>query len=353
MREAEAFVELALKSLGCNQKELAHRLRVSESQITKWKQGESMSGDVEKKFRGLLNICDKYPEFVLTAGSLENAEKWEDLILRIARATTEDTDTGYDSSHVLDEPDMLCMFMFWALEGMGVEIPKTFPTDLDMQYDETDPDDEPEGADQRRDDFHEAYWSAINDNPYSSMIHRIFNSFADVDGFYQAYISDLLEHDDERELVETILDIIQPELLRLAASKIALDKNERVLAKKFDRFCSRTHRDYEKALNTVKKEAFRAGIPLPVELMDLVNKSHSEIGEIAERESLGFNKHQLHPDIYMNELLTGMRMIHQVLPAIMKKLGIYEEFKLHASELCNYPTREGDDDEGAGCEQSQ
>jgi hypothetical protein len=35
----------------------------------------------------------------------------------------------------------------------------------------------------------------------------------------------------------------------------------------------------------------------------------------------------------MNELLIGMRVIHQVLPAIMKKLGIEDEFKLDESDL--------------------
>ena len=53
----------------------------------------------------------------------------------------------------------------------------------------------------------------------------------------------------------------------------------------------------------------------------------------AEAESLGFNAGRIHPDIYMNELLVGMRVIHQVLPAILKKLGIEEEFKLDDSEL--------------------
>jgi hypothetical protein len=34
----------------------------------------------------------------------------------------------------------------------------------------------------------------------------------------------------------------------------------------------------------------------------------------------------------MDELLRGMRVIHQVLPAIMNKLGM-EDFKLDESEL--------------------
>jgi len=57
-------------------------------------------------------------------------------------------------------------------------------------------------------------------------------------------------------------------------------------------------------------------------------------GHTAEAEALGFNAVRLHPDIYMNELLQGLRTIHQVLPAIMKKLGMDEkDFTLDRSEL--------------------
>lgn len=65
----------------------------------------------------------------------------------------------------------------------------------------------------------------------------------------------------------------------------------------------------------------------------MVHSSHEELGLEAEQESLGINSSRVHPDIYMNELLCGMRAIHQALPAIMKKLGIDEEFKLDTSEF--------------------
>ncbi len=47
----------------------------------------------------------------------------------------------------------------------------------------------------------------------------------------------------------------------------------------------------------------------------------------------------LRPDIYMNELLVGMRIIHQVMPAILKKLDI-NNFELDQSNLrINMPPR--------------
>lgn len=53
-----------------------------------------------------------------------------------------------------------------------------------------------------------------------------------------------------------------------------------------------------------------------------ISESSNGIGVEAESESMGFNKNKLHPDIYMNELLVGMKTLHQILPLILKKLEI-------------------------------
>ena len=69
------------------------------------------------------------------------------------------------------------------------------------------------------------------------------------------------------------------------------------------------------------------------ELLGLVYESDDALGHKAEAESLGFNASNIHPDIYMNELLVGMRMIHQALPVIMDKLGVGDEFQIDMSGL--------------------
>lgn len=79
--------------------------------------------------------------------------------------------------------------------------------------------------------------------------------------------------------------------------------------------------------------AFRAGIPLRAELLEMVYNTADQLSVAAEAESFDFNKSSIHPDIYMNEILTGMRIIHQVLPVIMQKLEI-TDFKLDETDLC-------------------
>ena len=63
----------------------------------------------------------------------------------------------------------------------------------------------------------------------------------------------------------------------------------------------------------------------------LVNDDGSGMTEAVEGQVWGLNSNQIHPDIYMNEILLGLRAIHKVLPSIMQKLGIEEEYGVPTS----------------------
>ncbi|WP_394781328.1 XRE family transcriptional regulator [Undibacterium sp.] len=317
--DSEAFVHLALDILQCNQKDLATRLGVSPTQISKWKKGEHLSSDMEEKFREILQIGEQDPRFILWSGSFENARKWERLINYLANVAEQSAETGYDTYPLLDEYGLLCWETFHVLREMGVVIPKDFPKDLDIDYDEAG----------NADDDGEEIFAVLERNPYSSLIYDIYKLLNDVYGFYCAYISKLMS-DDELYLIDTPACNIEPCLMSLAACKLA-EGHE--LASGFKKFRRQVEKEYTEWLTIVKDRAFRAGIPLGAELLDLVHHSADELGNDAEAESLGFNSSRLHPDIYMNELLVGMRVIHQVLPAIMKTLGIDEEFELDESGL--------------------
>lgn len=316
---SKALVSLALKTLDCPQKELAVRLGVSPAQISKWKKDEHMSSDMEARLRELAGIGDMAPDFVRWAGSLAEAQKWERLMKYLARLASEGAETGYDTEPLEDPYDLLCANTASVLDEMGVKRPREFPSELNLDYGELEIDEEQS----------EQLWESIEANPYASMINDIYGALNDVYGFYAAYVSDLI-YDDTLDLFDTAACNIEPCLLELAATKIEVDNG---FASKAREFRHKVNSEFEEWINIVKDQAFRHGVPLRAELMDMVSGSQNDLSYSAEAESLGFNTNRIHPDIYMNELLVGMRVIHQVLPAIMKKLGMETEFELDESSL--------------------
>ncbi len=284
------------------------------AQISKWKNGEHISFEMSDKLSKLAGLDDLDPDVVLLAGSKDDAKKWLKLIRYLAELAEDSAETGYNTAPLVEELDDDNSFLFWntfhVLQEMGVNIPQPFPKELEACLADDD-------------------CETILDNETASLIYDMFKSLTNVYGFYAAFVSDLI-FDEELDLVNTPAWQLDSALLSLAASKLDSDENR---VPGFSRFKRKIESEVAGMVANLKERAFRAGIPLRAELMGLVFDSHDELGRAAEAHGFGFDQSRLHPDIYMNELLTGMRVIHQVLPAIMKKLGIYEEFELDESEL--------------------
>lgn len=316
MKNSSELILVALKLLECNQKTLAEKLDVSPTQITKWKNGEYMSIEMREKLEGMLDLKDMPPNMVLMSGSVENATEWMSLIYCLASLADESSESGYHTIPLIDagELELLGWSTFYTLSEMGVTLPSSFPDELrdfDRIYDNDDDyDDNDDG---------EGALDLIFDNPYASLIYNIYLKLNDVYGFYAAYIKELM-YREELDLFDTAACNIESGLLDLAASK--LDEEDTELAANFRSFQFKVKKDFEEWLNIIKLSAIQYNVPLRAEMLDMVYKSADALGHHAERESLGFNKDQLHPDIYMNELLVGMRTMHAVLPLILEKLGI-------------------------------
>jgi hypothetical protein len=300
---------------------------VSPTQITKWKSGEHMSYEMEKKFQALLNLGDdqRHPEFVLWAGSAEAANKRDQLIHRLAEEAHDAAETSYDTYPLIDDEGLLCVTVSDTLRKMGVDPARAFPKELDPYINGVGADDEAE------DDQKSDYWRLLGENPYTALIRDIFESLNNVWAFYAAYVHELVNDDELADDLSDLASDIEYCLMDLAACKIKVDET---LAPTFQKFRMQTRKQYQEWLTIVKDRAFRAGVPLRAELQELVSDDPEDLGHTAEAQGLGFNASRLHPDVYMNELLSGMRIIHQVLPAIMKKLGI-DDFALDESNLHN------------------
>ena len=315
---SQSFIQLALFKDICTQKELALKLRVSPTQISKWKSGDSMSSEMEDRLRELTGIGGRDPDVVWGTGGIEQADKWASLIVYLAESAVEDSETGYQTPTLTDDAGILIWVTLWSLKGMGVDIPKEFPAEmLPPHHDDED---------------YQWKFDAFFEVPLIAKINAAFLALNDIEGFCLAYIYGLFDGAgvDDIECWEEP-SILDSRLVELAFAKSG-EASE--LSPDFDEWSYNVIKDVKGHVDSIKKLAMHHNIPLKAELSDLIFSDSGSLGMNAEGEAMGFNDERLHPDIYMNEILQSHRLLHQVLPAIIKKLGITpEELKIDKSKL--------------------
>ncbi|WP_194868528.1 helix-turn-helix domain-containing protein [Pseudoalteromonas sp. PPB1] len=324
---AKALIPLALERLECNQTELANKLGVSRAQVTKWKNGEFMSLEMEKSLLKMIGLEEgDIPELIILVGGEEQVKKWSLLVEFEASRALDNSETGYHTYplEIYGDARYLTFSILSTLNSAGAEIPRAFPTELDFDYRTAlDTDNHTEW---------ERVLEILEANPYSSLVGRCFNVLTDLYGFYLAYMDDAMDSlIDVKGFSDSGIENIEPCLIELALAKV---EGQTSVCKDIERFRRKTFNNYGDWLVEFKKLSYENGIPMKVEVMTLLHNHHDAIGVSAERESMGFNSAQIHPDIYMNELIQGMRLIHQVLPIICEKLDITEqELKINLQEL--------------------
>jgi len=312
------LLKLVLRETGLSQKEIAKKLNVSAAQISKWKAGEHISYEMEEKLKVLLSIGDRDPDVVYWTGGIEQADKWVRLFEHLAERAPESAECSYICAPLEDETDFFFPNILSTLIEAGAIIPEYFPEKIDFDYD----------ADY--DENEEAFGMLYDTNEFSNLIYEALKAYCQHYDFYAAYVRDIM-YEDDLDLYNTDASNIEPCLFSLALVKVGSRSS---LLSKYKEFRYNTLKDYKRWVEIVKDAAIKNRIPLKAEIMHLVSENPEHLVHEAEAEVLGFNSSRIHPDIYMNEMLQGMRLIHQVLPAICKKLGITEEeLNINESEL--------------------
>ncbi len=191
MTETTFLIETLLKTLNCTQTELAEKLGVSRSQITRWKQGDQMSGPKAELARNLLGWDDGVdPEGIRITRSLENYAKWKRCFYSIALHCRE-PDDYYSCNHKFEDLDEFWEGMYSetlrVLDEIGVRFPKEFPKKIEldrycdlMRYYNSEDEwhEESEtyegGADEWFLRFEEKIKSSVKENPICKLVYRIY-----------------------------------------------------------------------------------------------------------------------------------------------------------------------------------
>lgn len=295
------LIEAAIKEQKCSQKELAEMLDVSSAQISKWKNNEHISFEMQNKLLSMANIEMDLLRSVEWSGSVKNAKLWNEVVELIGKNKNFANESGFEIE-MLENPDyQLTDIVTYGLSEAGIIAPEVLFDDM-------------EGLER------ESLWDLTNQNDFLKMIKRLIGEYSSLYGFYMMHIENLINEEvfeDKEWQLAFDLDLILLALVKCGENKYA--------GKDFKLFEMQTIARFEKIIGDIKATAFENGIPLSSELNGLIEKDAEMLESESEDKFTGKMGKMIHPDIYMNELILGTRAINAILPLICNKLDISDE----------------------------
>tara|TARA_B100000700_G_scaffold311500_2_gene393788 strand:- start:198407 stop:199396 length:990 start_codon:yes stop_codon:yes gene_type:complete len=319
MADSREYIELALKLLKCNQKELAAKLDVSPAQITKWKQGEKMSDEMQRRIVALVDLDPNeidstgFPHIKLMTGSEETATLWCAVINYTATLVHNESKDWYVCDDLMKDGYTLARKVLDVVSSVGIDI--TIKPDGHLYLADVEP------IEENLPLINEKYRMLIE----LDFIRRLLRAYVCVHAWVSTFIEPTLDElGDIYPLGNKVITDVYENLMRVALLKIVYDPNDEYrhildIAKA----SAQNLVDYAHVIKRFKRLVASTSLPFLAEYDELLVSSYHTLREdlLHVRDSLPASGH---PDIYQNELLRKTRENNAMLRLVCEKLGIRE-----------------------------
>lgn len=244
-----------------------------------------------------LNLyLDNEEDIVKNLHGMDNVRKWFRLLEFIRKDTSGEEYYCYYKNERLEEMAYgVYVDLLNDLIEIGVKFPKTFPEELDFDYEQKD-------KKALENETEDNAYSVIVKNEFGKLFYDFFPTLGEFNSFKIEFIDPIEDSLDDNEGWDNVHDCcveLDHQLVDLSLIKIELDKEFAPGIQKFEDEVIHTIRDN---LLFIKKTAYRARIPLGTELMDLVDCDSNYLNDEVLLHDSGF-KYKGSVDYYNNHLI--------------------------------------------------
>ncbi len=324
MNKSSVYVELALKLLNCNQKELAEKLGVSSAQVTKWKQDEKMSPRLKRALVALVDLDPSYltnsalTKTTLLTGSHETTRTWVEFIDYIAVLAFSGDPRTLLTRNLTDESYHVSWQVISIMSALGHDVTQ-FPTEFNIDWiskpDEYKP--------------HDQLADIIFDTPVMATMYELLVAYYVIKHWVDECIAPTLRRlPDEVRLGSKAVTDFYDALMAMALHRTDAYRNEEIPRITADPESPLARYACSHIIKRLKLFVAGEGLPFTAEYNDILTGDLDEMSDYTDHDMLDALSDEGHPDIYLNkqvELLEKTRDNNVMLKLLCKKLGVSDE----------------------------